>query len=196
MRSGAALCGQDAQHAVEVKLHHIRRGKVFSHQNAGVGGFRGVGRSCGKMLAQAQAHGADILSTVAQVGIIHAPEESAQLFHSEAQGPGGGNAFVFYARQGGIEQFGITGHFHLCGNDVTVFGQIFRHIVHCGLQRGAHACSRGAQRFLLGRDFGGRDVPLFILPQLVHEARPANGNAGRNGSAEKYRAGHVSPAWC
>lgn len=149
------------------------------------GGVRILVRARGQPVAQAQPHSADVLGAVAQVGVVHAAKQGAELVHRELEGPGGADLLALNASQGRIEQLGVAHDFHLGGNDVAVVRKIFGHVFHGALQGGAHIVGGGAQNVLLGGDLVRADAALLILAHAVHKAHRADGDAGRNGRAEK-----------
>ena len=138
----------------------------------------------GQTFAQAQAHGPDVLGAVAQIGVIHAPEQGAEFFHRMIQGPGGADFLVFNARQSCVQQFGITGQLHLGRDDIAVFGQIFGHVAHGFFQGCAHTGRRGAQGVPLRFHLVGADAAFFAHAHVVHEANGTYAYAGRHRRAE------------
>ena len=138
----------------------------------------------GQAFAQAQAHGPDVLGAVAQIGVVHAPEQGAEFFHGMVQGPGSADFFVLDARQGGVQQLGVAGQFHLGRDDIAVFGQILGHVAHGFFQGRAHAGRRGAQGVPLRLDLVRADAAFFAHAHVVHEADGADAYAGGNRRAE------------
>ena len=183
MRGGTALGGQNAQYAAQIKLHDVGGREVLGGQQAGAVDAA-PGLRAGQTFAQAQTHGPDILGPVAQIGIVHAPEQGAELFHRMVQSPRGADLLVLDARQGGVQQLGVAGQLHLGRDVIPVFGQILGHAEHGRFQGGAHAGRGGAQGFLLHCDFVRADAALVARARVVHEADGADGYARGNRGAE------------
>ena len=193
VRRGPALCRDDGPHVLEIHVHDVGGRKILGGQDTGTG-RGGQGAAAGQAFAQAQAHGPDILRTVAQIGVVHVAEDAAQLFHRAVQGPGGADQFLLDAGKGAAHQLGIAGQFDLGGDDFTVFGKVFRDLGHGFLQGGAHIGHGGAQLFLLAFHFARADAAHLHGLDIVGEAQHPDGDAGRDGRTEKKRACHISPA--
>lgn len=183
VRGGPPLGGQNAQHAVQIKFHDVGGREILRSQQAGAVAAA-PGLRAGQTFAQAQTHGPDVLGAVAQIGIIHAPEQGAELFHRMVQCPGGADLLVLDARQSGVQQLGVAGQFHLGRDDVPVFGQLLGHAAHGRFQSGAHAGRGTAQGFLLCCDFARADAALVARARVVHETDGADGYARGNRGAE------------
>ena len=176
MRGRPTFNGDDTENAVQVHLHDIGRREIFSGQHTGA--LAAIPwLSPGQTFPQTQTNGPDILGTVTQVGIIHAAEKLTQLFHRMSECPGSADALVLYPGQSGIEQLGITCQLHLGGDDVTIFCQLFRYIGHALGQGRPYLCGSSAQSFLLLKSVIGRNMPLFVLAHVMHEADGADSDA-------------------